>query len=72
MREPQKHHTELKKPDTWDFSLFSVVTFYKVAANTKLANIKPQLPGKNRVRFLWAFGHIFVNQSIHNLPELHT
>lgn len=55
-------------------SLFTVVTFYKVTENTQLANTAPLLHcswGNTRLCFCEHLaGHIFANQSIHDLPEL--
>lgn len=40
---------------------------YSVSRNTELANTGSLLLKEIQVRFLWAPGHIFVNQPIHNL-----
>ena len=52
------------------FLLFMVVLFYKITANTELANMKnySSFKGKYKVRFLWASGYnIFTKWSIHHL-----
>ena len=50
------------------FSLFTVLIFYKVAMNMELANTDLLLlREKPKVRFLQASGHIFINRSIPNL-----
>lgn len=46
------------------FLLFTVLGFYKVAANTELANTELLPLGEYKVRFLRAPGHIFTNWPI--------
>lgn len=59
--------------DSWvemysPFSLLVVGMCYKITINTEFANTEPLLQGEiQRIRFLWASDHSFINQSIHNL-----
>lgn len=47
--------------------LFTVVMFYKVTRKSELENTESYSLRENRIRFLLASGHIFINLSIYNL-----
>ena len=52
---------------TSPFSLFTVVTLCNIATSTELVNPELLLLEEYRIRFLQAYGYIFINSSIYNL-----
>lgn len=49
------------------FSLFEVVIFYRVTANTELMHTESLPQGKDRVRFLRTSGDISIDQATHDV-----
>lgn len=59
-----KQYNSLTRSWWW---LFTVATFYQVTIITEVMHTQPLLLGEIHISFLQASGHIFVNQSIHNV-----
>ena len=54
------------------FLLFAAIMFYNISINTALANTRPLLLGKHKVRFLWDSWHnSSINWLIHALLDMH-
>lgn len=49
------------------YSILAVITRSQRGVKTEIVNTEPLPLGKNRIRHLWAFSHVFLNQPIHNL-----